>query len=442
MKNQKSKFNLKNKKQLLFISILTVTTISAIAFAALNTNTIESDAYYKRIKRQQTNGNTLAQISSQIAKPTPVVNTSPTLVAPTTVSTLESQPQVTAPNSTVNIVKNMDKSIDTLPSSSRTPLIINGSNVPEIRGIEHYQQVFGGFVTDTSMVFSQIPDNKAQGNSLGMEMSSRLKEFKRVGLTPLMISEATMTNSNIGSADFFAGVDDFFRTMKQQGVTDNMLGTWVAFPEANMPMDYTRVEAADYASLTNRYVQILRTYFPNARTGVLLDSKTYDRGDSEYITGQTVSLRPYLQGITKGSINTYIMQGFPWLNPNGGFDHTDPANIFPANQAIEAADILGTKELWFNTGIQSATRSGRTYSPTQQQAFLTNMANHLNTIKQRGYSVLVNQFAENKITTEGNNWNLINTGNATEKQQRLNVQKGFISQLEQNGMKFSLLDKF
>ncbi len=439
MKNFKPKFKIKTKKQLFIVSILTVTTISAIAVAALNTNTIESDAYYKRRKRQSATSS-VAQLSNQITNQKPVINTSPTLVVPSTVSSLETTPQQ-QPTITVNLVKNMDKPIDTLPSTSRTPLNINGSNVPEIRGVEHYQQVFGGFVTDTSMVFSQIPNNTSEGVSLGSEMASRLKEFKRVGLTPLMISEATMTNPNIGSNDFFAGVNDFFRTMKQQGVTDNMLGTWVAFPEANMPMDYTRVEAADYAGLTNRYVQILRSHFPNARTGVLLDSKTYDRGDSEYITGQTVSLRPYLAGITKGSINTYIMQGFPWLNPNGGFDHTDPGVIFPANQAVEAADILGTKELWFNTGIQSATRSGRTYSPAQQQAFLTNMANHINTIKQRGYSVLVNQFAENKIGTEGNNWNLIDTGNVAEKQQRLGIQKGFISQLEQNGMKFSLLDK-
>jgi hypothetical protein len=328
-------------------------------------------------------------------------------------------------------------------SSNRTPLALNGSSSSQIRALEHYQNTLGMYVSDTVMTFAQIPDNSGQGAGLGVDMSNRLKEYARYKVTPIMIAEATTTLANFGSKDFFAGVDTYFATMKAQGVTDNMLGVWIPFPEANMPMAPTRIEPALFATLTNSYMSILRKYFPNAQTGLLLDSKTYDRGDDEFITGKTVSLSPYLSGITKGSVNVYMMQGFPWLSPsNPARDLIDPNVIFPVTQANEAANILGVNQLWFNTGIMSAQTNGRTYSALEQGKFLTNMANHMRNMQtQTGKSILLNQFAENKIGNEGKNWNLINSGNATEIGQRVAVQKAFITQLYGSNIRYSVHDK-
>jgi hypothetical protein len=135
------------------------------------------------------------------------------------------------------------------------------------------------------------------------------------------------------------------------------------------------------------------------------------------------------------------MQGFPWAPPAGS---GRTVSIFNATEylnhdlALEAAESLGVKKIWFNTGT-----FGRKYTldpgntvlvPAEKRLDILNgVLSEALDLKQIGFEVSVNLFSEDKSdTSEATDWSYLG-GNEV-------VFVNFVSNLEKYGIGFSLYD--
>ncbi len=120
---------------------------------------------------------------------------------------------------------------------------------------------------------------------------------------------------------------------------------------------------------------------------------------------------PY-KGITPGSISYAGLEGFPWVPPQGQTSTPilNAATFLNSSIISEAADYLGTKNIWLNTGTFSEKYaldpSEIAYlSPQQREAILTTVDGQAEELTKQGYKVSVNLFSQNKTeASEETNW--------------------------------------
>src|SRR5262249_6347884 len=151
-----------------------------------------------------------------------------------------------------------------------------------------------------------------------------LKDFAAHGVRPLVIAEPTDYDGGnnidfglVAKGTYTAYLDDYFSAIKAAGITDQQMGIWTPFPEANLPY-WNNNQASYFAPDVNLYVAQLRKYFPHAATSIMLNSATYSTTDFNWQSGEYDSLLPYIKGITPGSITYAGLEGFPWVPPAGG----------------------------------------------------------------------------------------------------------------------------
>ena len=137
----------------------------------------------------------------------------------------------------------------------------------------------------------------------------------------------------------------------------------------------------------------------------MLDSETYPTINS-WSDGAYVSLLPYVQGIPKGLLDSFGLQGFPWAGPANSTDDPiyNPKVYLRTDLAAAAAHTLGVNNIWFNTGTfhQMYTNNAAqtiTATPVQRQAMLDGVISQAKTLQSQGFTVDVHLFAENKATT-------------------------------------------
>ena len=93
----------------------------------------------------------------------------------------------------------------------------------------------------------------------------------------------------------------------------------------------------------------MKKTIPRRKSGVLLNSATYDPTDVNWDNGNYLDLAPYLQDLDKTMV-LVLAQGFPWIS-----DATAKRReIFRASKFYNRpGGICGpgcTKDIWFNTG--------------------------------------------------------------------------------------------
>ena len=102
---------------------------------------------------------------------------------------------------------------------------------------------------------------------------------------------------------------------------------------------------------------------------------------------------------------------------NDGVSQSYNANEFlPADLASEAADILSTKNIWFNTGTMKRKYQTNTVNitPEQRALVLTGIINQASLLQANGYTILINIFAQDKFTTsEATDWSYIENASDT-----------------------------
>lgn len=259
---------------------------------------------------------------------------------------------------TVKIAEVHDQS-ELLSKCTNSPKIeIAPNNDKILRKLLEYQEICDSYVTDTVMLFTQFPENDTESYSMALEMADKLRLYHENGIKPIVIVEPYVTTGLMEYHDYINGKYDsavltYFTSLKNEGITDEMMGTWVPFPESNTPNWANKdTKPSDFSIVVNKYLKAYKDTFPNALGSILLNATTYEPNDLEWDNGDYINLNQYLIDIDRNLVDSIGIQGFPWVTNA----QKERKQIFDANEflqpdiAIAAAQELRTRNIWFNTG--------------------------------------------------------------------------------------------
>ena len=293
-----------------------------------------------------------------------------------------------------------------------------GSPAPELRKLNDYVKLCDGNPSNRSMIFTDMPNSDENAREKAKQMATTLKEFDRLKVAPLVIMEPETTWGTIDFKEFSGGfydawIDAYFKYLKAEGVTDKQMGMWVPFPEANLPYwNHANSKPEDFSINVTKVISMQKRHFPASKASIMLNSATYETDDFDWRRGEYLSLVPYLRGIPPGLIDSFGYQGLPWMPAAGagGSGVVDTNEYLDHKIAKEAADTLGVKSIWFNTGT-----FGRKYTldpekaiimpPEQRKDILAGVIVQAKKLRDQGYSVSVNLFAQDKSqVAEATDW--------------------------------------
>ena len=325
---------------------------------------------------------------------------------------------------------------------------------PQLRKLAEYQQLCHSAVASTVMIFTDMPNSEATAQAAATKMAATLKEFNKYHVTPLVIAEPVTTWGDIDFEEFTAGfydkwIDAYFKALRAQGITTQQMGIWVPFPEANLPYwNRNNAKPKDFATMVNKYLGAAHKHFPGVQASVMLNSATYDADDFDWANGEYLSLIPYVKDIQKGLVQSFGLQGFPWL-PNArqsGPGILDAGEFLNHKLAKEAADTLGVKKIWFNTGtfgLKYADDVGKQVSldPSRRTDVLNSILAQAQTLKKEGYQISINLFSQNKSqTAEATDWSYFAT-NTINTSSNSPVFANFAARLHQERIELWLFDR-
>ena len=293
------------------------------------------------------------------------------------------------------------------------------SDHPSLRKLSEIENKCGSYATNQLMIFVTMPKDTQVAKKLASNLATQLKEFHTHGLKPIVIVEPSSEEwglidfSEFVSGFFNSWIEDFFIELKAEGITDEVMGTWVPFPEANLPYwNHQNSTPSEFAKAINNYAGILKKYYPKTDVSILLNSATYATDDYNWEEGEYTSLVQYVEGINKEYISSFGIQGFPWMpgasTPGKGI--LEPAEFLALPLAKEAADVLGTKNIWINTGTfvtkYAQTPEDKVIVPAEiRKDILNKIVDEAVRLQKSGYNVTINIFAEDKsLTPEETDW--------------------------------------
>ena len=300
------------------------------------------------------------------------------------------------------------------------------STSPQLRKLAEYEKVCGSSFVAKQMLFTHMPTTAEEAQADAVLMAGTLKEFAKYNVPPLVIFEPTNAAGEILPMQRFregrydTAIAMYFESLKAQGVTDKIMGTWVPFPEANTPV-WVTTDADDFAANVTKVVKSQKHYFPDSRASILLDSRSHPSNDEQWAHGKYVSLKPYVKDIPKGLIDSFGYQGLPWLPPAGEPQSVGKLKVSEFLQpklAREAAKSLGVRYVWFNTGTFSEAHTGRSATRVAmgndtRASLLKEAVRQAKVLEDEGYSVALHIFAEDKSDIkEGVDWSYWQPGNA------------------------------
>ncbi len=287
---------------------------------------------------------------------------------------------------------------------------INGlanARMSTLRKIGLFQQACASRATNTVMLFTSMPSTSDEGRAYAKDDAETFKEFSRYGIRPVVIVEPSKKDGTLLDFALFAdgtyttALDAYFAELKALGLTDQQLGIWNPFPEANLPY-WSNNQPKFFAPAVTAHLTTARKYFPTLATSVLLNSATYENTDFEWQNGDYVSLLPYVKGIPSGLVNYAGIQGFPWISRQpGGAVIFNAAEYLNTDLLTEMAGQLGTKKVWFNTATFGAKYTFdkdevKTVSPEQRKQILMTVREQAGILQKQNYEVSVNIFAQDK----------------------------------------------
>ena len=323
---------------------------------------------------------------------------------------------------------------------------------PNLQRLSDYQNMCNSFVTNKLMIFTAFSQDKTAAQTNADEMIDKLKMFKQAGVTPFVmaepyISDGAMSYKSYLAGAYDAGMSEYFELLKTGGVTDEMMGIWVPFPESNVPgWNNVGTDPHDFALCVNKYLALLKRYFPNAKGSILLSATTYQPDDLEWNNGDYSSLSSYVTGLDEKLVTSVGIEGFPWMSNAKQPRHT----IFSATEflqpglALEMAQSLHTRDIWINSGTfdgKYTNDSAKTVhmSINQRKAVLDDIlkvALDLRDYQENQYRVSINLFSENKSQVhEATDWSYFQDKDSEA------VLKSFLVNAAKNDIPVSISDK-
>lgn len=336
--------------------------------------------------------------------------------------------------------------------NNKAPLNLATESDPHLKRLSTYQKACNSFVTDKLMVFTGFSGNPAEADANAGQMAEKLKAFSKSGVTPIVIAEPYVGNQAMSykvylAGSYDAGMDQYFKKLKELGVTDAMMGMWVPFPESNTPSWNNKdTEPRDFALCVNKYLGKMKQYFPGAKGSVLLNATTYEPSDTGWENGNYIGFTDYVGMLDKNLVTSFGIQGFPWVSNAQQVKRT----IFKASEflqpdlAIGAAQTLRTRDIWINTGTFA---SKYTQDPAktvhlsinERKALLNGIlevAQNIRDYQQNQYRVTINLFSEDKSdTNEQTDWSYFQDENST------TILKEFLVKANELSMPVALYDK-
>lgn len=345
------------------------------------------------------------------------------------------------------------QSINTVSSSctnGKSISDVGNSDEPVLSTLSNYQEVCKSFVTNRMMIFTDMPKDNLIAKSNAKKMAQRLFEFSKYSITPVVMVEPSSDWGLIDFQEFNTGFYDgwiqtYFKTLVDEGVTHEQIGIWVPFSEANIPL-WNRAGSTpkDFAYGVNRYGKIILDSYPNAHVSVLLNSATYDNTDFDWLYGEYVSLKPYVEYLDKNIVKSFGLQGFPWVPKatSASNELIDASQFLNHKLAKEAAEIIGVNEVWFNTGTFSTKYASDEFEKVNvnyqtRKTILDDIAKEALSLENDGFNVWINLFSEDKSDSlEQTDWSYF-TGSEENKI----IFKDFVRKLDREGVGFSLFDR-
>lgn len=325
-------------------------------------------------------------------------------------------------------------------------------NEPHLKRLKDYQDVCNSFVTNTLMVFTGFSANKSEAEANAQEVSQMLKQFHSTGVKPIVIAEPYIKDQAMSykfylKGDYDEGMNHFFVKLKEHGINDEMMGTWVPFPESNTPSWNNKDTVPhDYALCVNKYLKKMKEHFPGAKGSLLLNATTYDPNDLNWENGDYIHLGEYVNGVDHNLVDSFGIQGFPWTSNAQQRKRT----IFKASEflqpdfAIGAAQVLRTRDIWLNTGTFASKYTNDPskkveLSLNERKALLASIlevAKNIREYQQNEYRVTINLFSEDKSdTTEATDWSYFQSFESQ------TVLKEFLQQTNELEIPISIYDK-
>jgi hypothetical protein len=322
-----------------------------------------------------------------------------------------------------------------------------------LQKLDEYQKVCNSLLSKELMIFTDFPYDKNSAEVSALKLSEKFKTFSANGIKPLVIAEPVMNGEKMKYTDFLNGkydiiFDHYFAKFAEYGVTSQMMGIWVPFPESNVPIwenKYTR--PVDFSRAVNKYLGFLKKHFPDAKGSILLNVVTYLPTDITWQRGKYISLSPYLKDLDAALVDSIGIQGFPWVDTAlarssesdvlSAYDFLKPDIISSAVKELKGAD------LWINTGSINKKYTDNdtlTVATTinERRKTLSSIIEVISTIQadlNSSVSITVNIFAEDKSEyVEATDWSYL------QNEETIQILKDFAYTLEKQQINLSIFD--
>jgi hypothetical protein len=382
------------KKQDISYAYTTPSALKSSSFAFSDYLTVSSLQDGIKLNIESTAINNSSSPLSQLPSSAPIVTSSPKTI----LENLQSSRQTSSTPASARPVSSTQSSISIQPVANP---ISRGNNL--------------------QMVFKSMPPSNQDAIYQAVGDGAQFRDMINRGITPVVVLEPIRYRaSEFGSDTFWSSIDKYYSEMARLGFSANELGHQLPFPEANLHPTWgpqINPNASVYVVSMNKYISIVKKYFPAVNIGPLLDVKTHPRTYNDWGGASNLSFESYV--VPLQGINLFYMQGFPWISDSAGPDYFD-AYTFTGMDAMRARAnwfrSKGIKVAW-NTGAIVQDINSRATTRSEINNMLDGIANAVISFN-KDYPDLdatVNFFLENKLyTDEGRNWDFISIIGNTE----------------------------